>query len=163
MTEADFIGGHWFQERGRCNEELRRWQDFLDTQQRRREHHPEFAREEDIERQRYPQDQELTASLKKLKDWKEYQGYFQRGIDRCKQIIEGARRAVDTIQRKDPEVVVNSGKICEKTDEDWLRTIEKQREKLAAERKRLKWVKKQLPAVLSECAASLTELPTSRR
>ena len=163
LTEADFIGGHWFQERGRCNEELRRWQDFHDTQQWRREHRPEFAREEDMERQRYPQDPDLTASLKKLKDWKEYQGYFQRWIDQCKQIIEGARRAVEAIQRKDLEVVMNKGKVRGRSHRDWLRTIEEQREKLIAEEKRLEWVKKQLPAVLSECAASLTELPISRR
>ncbi|KAF6238662.1 hypothetical protein HO173_003168 [Letharia columbiana] len=161
LTEADFIRGHWRQERGRCNEELRRWQDFLDTQQRRREHHPEFAREEDMERQRYPQDPELTASLKKLKDWKEYQGYFQRWIDRLKRGMEGARRAVEAVQRKDPEVYVNKRGRDDKRE--WLRTIERQREKLPAEEKRLEWVKKQLPAVLSECAASLMELPTSRR
>ena len=163
LTEADFIGGHWFQERGRCNEELRRWQDFLDTQQWRREHRPEVAKEEDMEWQRYPQDPQLTASLKKLKDWKEYQGYFQRWIDRCKQIIEGARRAVEAIQRKDPEVVMNNGKVHGRSHKDWLRTIEEQREKLAAEEKRLEWAKKQLPAVLSECAMSLIELPKSRR
>ncbi len=161
LTEADFIRGHWRQERGRCNEELRRWQGFLDTQQRRREHHPEFAREEDMERQRYPQGPELTASLKKLKDWKEYQTYFQRWIDRLKRGMERARRAVEAIQRTDPEVYVNKRGRDDKRE--WLRTIERQREKLPAEEKRLEWVKKQLPAVLSECAASLMELPTSRR
>ena len=41
--------------------------------------------------------------------------------------------------------------------------IPRRQEKLAAEEKRLEWVKKQLPAVLSECAVSLMELPTSRR
>ena len=147
----------------RLDEELQRWQDFLDSQQRRRDHRPEFAREEDMERQRYPQDPDLTASLKKLKNWKEYQAYFQRGIDRLKRGMEGARRAVEAIQRKDPEVVVNKGKVRGLDDEDWLRTIEEQREKLTAEEKRLEWVKKQLPAVLSECAVSLMELPTSRR
>ena len=162
-TEASVIVSHWVAEKMRLDEELQRWQDFLDSQQRRRDHRPEFVREEDMERQRYPQDPDLTASLKKLKDWKEYQGYFQRWIDRCKQIIEGARRAVEAIQRKDPEVVVNKGKVRGLDDEDWLRTIEEQREKLTAEEKRLEWVKKQLPAVLSECAVLLMELPTSRR
>ena len=161
LTEADFIGGHWFQERGRCNEELRRWQDFLDAQQRKREHHPEFARQEDMERQRYPHDPQLTASLKKLKDWKEYQAYFQRGIDRLKRGMEGARRAVEAIQRTDPELYVNKRGRDDKRD--WLDAIERQREKLPAEEKRLEWVKKQLSAVLSECAASLMELPISRR
>ena len=161
LKEADFIRGHWRQERGRCNEELRRWQDFLDTQQRRREHHPEFAKEEDMERRRYPQDPQLTASLKKLKDWKEYQSYFQRWIDRLKRGMEGARRAVEAIQRTDPEVYVNKRGRNDKRD--WLDAIERQREKLPAEEKRLEWVKKQLPAVLSECAATLMELPTSRR
>ncbi len=162
-TEASVIVSHWVAEKMRLDEELQRSQDFLNTQQWRLDHRPEFAREEDMERQRYPRDPDLTASLKRLKDWKEYQGYFQRWIDRCKQIIEGARRAVEAIQRKDPEVVVNKGKVRGRTDEGWLRTIEEQREKLAAEEKRLEWVKKQLPAVLSECAVSLIELPTSRR
>lgn len=162
-TEAEFIAGHWGAECRQFQEELRRWQDFLDTQQWRRDHRLEFAREEDMERQRYPQDPDLTASLKKLKDWKEYQVYFQRGIDRCKKIIEGARRAVEAIQRKDPEVVANKGKIRGRSHRDWLRTIERQREWLAAEEKRSEWVKQQLPAVLSECAASLMGAPTSCR
>ena len=161
-SETGVIVSHWAAEKKRLDEELQRWQDFLDTQQRSREHHPEFASEEDMERQRYPQDPDLTASLKKLKNWKEYQAYFQRGIDRLKRGMEGARRAVEAIQRKDPEVVVNKGKVRGRSDEDWLRTIEEQRGKLAAEEKRLEWVKKQFPAVLSECAASLMELPESR-
>ena len=162
-TEASSLAWQWAAEKNRHVEELRRWQDFLDTQQWRLDHRPEFAREEDMERQRYPHDPDLTASLKKLKNWKEYQAYFQRGIDRLKRGMEGARRAVEAIQRKDPEVVVNNGKVRGTSHEGWLRTIEEQREKLAAEEKRLEWVKKQLPVVLSECAASLTELPTSRR
>ena len=162
-TEASSLAWQWAAEKRRHVEELRRWQDFLDTQQWRRDHRPEFAREEDMERQRYPQDPDLTASLKKLKDWKEYRGYFQRWIDRSKQIIEGARRAVEAIQRKDPEVVVNKGKVRGLGEQAWLDTIEGQREKLIAEEKRLEWVKKELPAVLSECAVSLMELPTSRR
>ena len=162
-TEASVIVSHWVAEKMRLDEELQRWQDFLDSQQRRREHHPEFAREEDMERRQYPHDPQLTANLKKMKNWKGYQAYFQRGIDRLKRAMEGARRAVEAIQRKDPEVVVNKGKVRGRSHKDWLRTIEEQREKLAAEEKRLEWVKKQLPAVLSECAASLTELPISRR
>ena len=165
LTEADFITGHWVKEKFRLVEELRRWQDFLDTQQWRLDHRPEF---ENMERQRYSQDPDLpdlTASLKKLRDWKEYQAYFQRRIDRLKRGMEGARRAVEAIQREDPEVDWRTGlgKYRERDDEDWLESIERQREKLAAEEKRLEWVKKQLPAVLSECAMSLMELPTSRR
>ena len=163
-TEDSVIVSHWVAEKMRLDEELQRWQDFLDTQQWRREHHPEFAREEDMERQRYPQDPQLTASLKKLKDWKEYQAYFQRGIDRLKRGMEGDRRAVEAIQRKDPEVDWSTGlgKFRGSSHEGWLHSIERRREKLAAEEKRSEWVKKQLPAVLSECAASLMELPTSR-
>ena len=160
-TEASVIVSHWVAEKKRLDEELQRWQDFHDSQQRRREHHPEFAREEDMERQRYPHDPQLTASLKKLKDWKEYQAYFQRGIDRLKRGMEGARRAVEAIQRTDPELYVNKRGRNDKRD--WLDAIERQREKLPAEEKRLEWVKKQLSAVLSECAASLMELPISRR
>ena len=162
-TEAEFVAGHWFAECRQFQEELRRWQDFLKTQQWKRDHRPEFAREEDMEWQRYSQDPDLTASLKKLKDWKEYQAYFRRGIDRCKKILEGARRAVEAIQRKDPEVVVNKGKVRGRSYRDWMRTIERQREWLAAEEKRSEWVKQQLPAVLSECAASLMGQPTSCR
>jgi len=159
-TEAEFIAGHWADEIRRCREELRRWQDFRNTQQWRREHRAEFAREEDVERQRYPYDPQLTASLKQLKDWKEYQIYFQRMIDRCKQRIEGPRRMVEAIERKDPDVEKKIQK--GHGHQYWLRTIEREREWLAAEEKRLEWVKQQLPAVLSECAASLTEAPTSR-
>ena len=164
-TEASSLAWQWAAEKNRHVEELRRWQDFLDTQQWRREHHPEFAREEDMERQRYPHDPQLTASLKKLKKWKEYQAYFQRGIDRLKRGMEGDRRAVEAIQRKDPEIDWSTGlgKFRGFDDEDWLDSIERRREKLTAEEKRLEWVKKQLPTVLSECAASLTELPTSHR
>lgn len=164
LTEADFIRGHWRHERGRCNEELRRWQDFLDTQQWRRDHRPEFAREEDMERQRYMQDPDLTASLKKLKDWKEYQVYFQKGIDRLKRGMERDRRAVEAIQRNDPEVDWSTGlgKFRGLNYEGWLDSIERRREKLAPEKKRLEWVKKQRSAVLSKCAASLMESPTCR-
>lgn len=163
LTEADYIVAHWGAECRQFREELRRWQDFLDTQQWRREHRPEFAREENMERQRYPHDLHLTASLKKLKDWKEYQVYFQRGINRGKDRIEGARQAVEAIKRKDPEVVANKGKVRGRDDKDWLGFIETKREWVAAEEKRLEWVKQQLPAVLSECAASLMEMPASRR
>jgi len=163
LTEADFIAGHWGWERKQFAEELRRWQDFLDTQRWRREHRPEFAREEDIERQRYPQDPDLTASLKKLRDWKEYPNYFQRGIDKCEKQIEGARQAAEVIERKDSEAVANKGTVRGRSHSGWLRFIETKREWLAAEEKRLKWVKQQLPAVLSECAASLMGAPTSLR
>ncbi len=109
LTEADFIAGHWREERGRYKEELRRWQEFLDTQQWRRKHRPDFAKEEDTERQRYPHDPQLTASLKKRTDWKEYQAYFQKGIDRLKRGMKGDRRAVEAIQRKDAEVDWSTG------------------------------------------------------
>lgn len=36
--------------------EQRRWQGCRDSQQWRREHRPDKAREEDVERQRYPRD-----------------------------------------------------------------------------------------------------------
>ncbi|KAL8817609.1 MAG: hypothetical protein Q9191_008116, partial [Dirinaria sp. TL-2023a] len=110
LTETGFIAMHWAKEARQFEAELRRWQKFLDAQQWRREHRPEFAREEEMKRQRYPHDPHLTASLKKLKNWKKYQVYFQKGIDRFKKIIEEARRAVKTIQRKDPEVIANKGK-----------------------------------------------------
>lgn len=137
LTEVGLIAMHWGAQCRRCREELRRWQGFCDIQQWRREHRPEFAREEDMERQRYPQDPHLTASLKKLKDWKEYQIYFQRAIDQYKERVEGAQRAVEAIQRKDPEVVLNKGKVRGRDDRDWLSFIETKREWLAAEEKRL--------------------------
>ena len=118
-----------------------------------------------MERQRYPQDPHLTASLKKSKEWKEYYAYYQRGIDRLKKGMEGDRRAVEAIERNGLGVDWSTGlgKFRGSSHECWLDSIERRREKLAAEEKRLEWVKKQLPAVLSECAVSLMELPTSRR
>lgn len=78
-------------------------------------------------------------------------------------MIEEARRAVEEIEQKDHEVVFHLRKVRGHTYEDWLRAIERQRELLVVEKKRLKWVKQQLPAVLAEYAASLMEFPTSRR
>ena len=76
-----------------------------------------------MKRQRYSQDPDLTTSLKKLTNWKEYQAYFQRGIDRLKREIEGARRAVEAIQRIDPEVYVNKRGRNDKRD--WLDAIKR--------------------------------------
>ena len=163
LTEADLIMGHWVAEKLRLVEELQRWQHFCDTQRWIREHRPDKAREEDMEWQRFPQDSDLIATLKKLKDWKGYQVYFQRGIDRSKSIIEDARRAVEAIQRKGPEVIENKGRVRGRSHRDWLGKIETEYEWLAAEEKRLEWVKQQLPAVLLECAESLIDLPISRR
>ena len=67
-TKTSSLAWQWAAEKKRHVEELRRWQDFLDSQQRRRKHHSEFAREEEMKRQRYPHDSQLTASLKKLTD-----------------------------------------------------------------------------------------------
>ena len=114
-----------------------------------------------MERQRYPQDPQLTASLKRLKDWKEYQAYFQRGTDRLMRNGRD-RRAVEAIQRNDPAVdgSTGHGKFRGLHDKAWLKGMERRREKLVPEEKRLEWVKKQLPAILLECAVSLMELPS---
>ena len=167
LTEAEYIAGHWGKERIRCEEELRRWQDFRDSQQRARERDPEKAREEDMERQRYSHDPHLTASLNKLEDWKEYQGYFQRRINGCKKQMEALRRAVEALERGEDRQVVWSKVYkgpCRGRPSGYMReSIERHLECLAGEEKRLEWVKKQLPAVLSECAASLMEVPASCR
>lgn len=70
---------------------------------------------------------------------------------------------MEAIQRKDPEVVANKGKVRGYNNKDWLAYMETKRERLAAEEERLEWVKQQLPAVLSECAASLMVVPASCR
>lgn len=158
---------HWGHESNRVTAELRGWQDFRVTQQRIREDHPDRAREEDMERQRYPHDPQLTASLKKLTDWKEYQAYFQRGVDLHKKQIKGIRRAVEAIERNDPRVERSAwGEEFFRgaSQGRWVKSMQKRREgQLAPEEKRLEWVKQQLPAVLSECAALLMGAPTSRR
>lgn len=69
---------------------------------------------------------------------------------------------MDAIPREDPEVVAKKGKVRGQDKADWLEAIEREREWLAAEEKRLEKVKQQLPAVLSECAASLMGRSTSR-
>ncbi|KAL9024567.1 MAG: hypothetical protein Q9196_006425 [Gyalolechia fulgens] len=164
-TEAEFIAAHWGAESNMFEEELRRWRAFRNIQQWRREHRPDYAREEDVERQRYPQDPHLTASLKKLKDWKEYQTYFRDSVNRNKKWIENTRRAVEALQGDDPkakEKYEGTGKY-KRSDEGTLGDMENFLEKLAAEEKRLEWATQQLPAVLSECAASLMGRPTSCR
>ena len=165
-TEARVIVSHWVADKTRLVEELRRWQDFRDTRQRIRKNHPDKTREEDMERQRYPHDPHLTASLKKLKDWKEYQAYFQRGIDLKKRQIKANRRGVEAIERNNPRMDWTRrglGKFRGLSQEGWVDDIERRREKLAPEEKRLKWVKQQLLAVLSECAALLMGAPISCR
>ena len=162
-TEAKFILGHWAAEGRQFQEELRRWQVFRSYMATNPKHRHEFATEEDMEHGRYPHDPQLAASLKKLNDWKDYQALFQKSIDKSKQISERDRQAVEAIQRKDPEVVANKGKVRGRYKKDWLRNIEGQDEWRAAERKRLEWVKQQLSMVLSECAASLIGRPTSYR
>ena len=138
LTEAEYIQYHWIEESERCEEELRRWQDFHDTQRWRREHRPEFARDEDMERQRYPHDPHLTASLKKLKDWKEYQVYFQRRIDRCKKQMEALRQAVEALERgEDPQVVWSKLYTGSCYGRDMRELIERQLEAIAGEEKRL--------------------------
>ncbi|KAL9638790.1 MAG: hypothetical protein Q9204_001364 [Flavoplaca sp. TL-2023a] len=138
-TEAEFIAAHWGAEYRQFKEELQRWRDFRHIQQWRREHRPNYAREEDVERQRYPQDPHLTASLKKLKDWKEYQTYFQDSINRDKKYMENKRRAVEALQGDDHEAkqkYEGTGKF-KATDESTLDTMEYNLEKLAGEEKRL--------------------------
>ncbi|KAL8795805.1 MAG: hypothetical protein Q9182_007479 [Xanthomendoza sp. 2 TL-2023] len=112
----------------------------------RREHRPEKAKEEEMERQRYPQDPDLTANLKKVKDWKEYQVYFQKAIDRRRGQMEWCQKAVDAIQRDDPELVSNFEEVRRSGDEDWLDKIETHLDWIPAEEKRLEWAKQQLPA-----------------
>ena len=162
-TEAEFILGHWAAESSQFQEELRRWQVFRSYVATNPKHRHEFATQENMEHERYPHDPQLAASLKKLNDWKDYQALFQKSIDKSKQISERDRQAVEAIQRKDPEVVANKGKVRGRYKEDWLRNIKRQDEWRAAEKKRLEWVKQQLPMVLSECAASLMGRPTSYR
>ena len=117
-----------------------------------------------MERQRYPHDPQLTASLKKLKDWKEYQVHFQRIINRCKKRMEALRQAVEALERKeDPQVAWSKVYTGSYYGKDMREIIERQLGIIAGEEKRLEWVKKQLPAILSECAASLMEMPASRR
>ncbi|KAI4092454.1 MAG: hypothetical protein LQ339_007935 [Xanthoria mediterranea] len=163
LTEAHFFTIHWGQEKGRCQEELRRWQLFRDHQQWIREHRPEKATEEETERQRYPHNPRLTASLKKLKDWRKYQGLFQILLDARTRRVERSRRAIDATQRKDAEGVSNKGEGSWPDLKMRLSRIEKDLKWLPAEEKRLEWAKQQLPAVLAECAASLKGRPTSRR
>ena len=92
-----------------------------------------------MEQQRYPHNPHLTASLNKLTDWKEYQAYFQRGINQLKRGMEEDRQAIEAIQRNDPEVDWSTGlrKFRGSSHEGWLNNIERRREKLAAEEKRL--------------------------
>jgi hypothetical protein len=112
-TKTDFIAAHWGAECRQFQEELRRWQNFRDVQQWIREHRLNKAREKNMKRQRYSQDSHLKASLKKLKNWKKYQVYFQREIDKCKKRIEEIRLAMKTIERKNSKVIMNKKKVRE--------------------------------------------------
>lgn len=52
--------------------------------------------------------------------------------------MKKTRRTIEAIQRKNPEMIVNNGKIRGTNHENWLKTIKEQREKLATKKKRLK-------------------------
>ncbi|KAL8711502.1 MAG: hypothetical protein Q9220_004160 [cf. Caloplaca sp. 1 TL-2023] len=162
LTEAGFIAQYWNEEKNRCQEELRRWQEFRNSQQRRRERQPDQTREKDTGRQLYQQDTQLTASLTELQDWKEYQAYFQRAINRCERQMEKCRQAIEAIHRKDSEAVSHTGGVQKLRNGRWLDRIESHLKWLPAEEKRLTWVKQQLPAVLLERAALMNEQPASR-
>ncbi|KAL8652822.1 MAG: hypothetical protein Q9210_002459 [Variospora velana] len=164
-TEACWWKYYWQDEMFRCEKELRLWQQFRDNQQLLRELQPDRVTEEETERQRYPQDPHLTASLKKLKDWKEYQGWIQRLIDNTKLKDDKRRRALEAIRRGDPELPwFTSGKRCQKGDKyDLEEKIISNLEWFPIAEKRLEWAKQQLLAVLAECAALLEGRPTSRR
>ncbi|KAI4145790.1 MAG: hypothetical protein LQ341_002268 [Variospora aurantia] len=149
----------------RCEEELRLWKQFRDNQQWLRELRPERVTEEEAERQRYPQDPDLTASLKKVKDWKEYQGFTQSLINKTKRIMDDRRRAVEAIRRGDPGAVSKTLIKRWKSGNQYYMTkrIISDLEWFPVAEKRLEWAKQQLLAVLAECAASLEGRPTSRR
>ncbi|KAL8907054.1 MAG: hypothetical protein Q9207_001634 [Kuettlingeria erythrocarpa] len=164
-TEACWWKYYWDDEMSRCENELRLWQQFRDNQQLLRELRPDRVIEEETERQRYPQDPHLTASLKKIKDWKEYQGFIQRVMDKRKRLMDDRRRTLEAIRRGDPGAVPNTtGKRCRSSNKYWLmEKIISDLEWLPVEGKRLEWAKQQLLAVLAECAASLEGRPTSLR
>lgn len=124
LTKAEFIAEHWQEESSQCDEELWWWQSFCNIQQWICKHWLNKVREENVKQQWYLHNSQLTASLKKLKDWKKYQVYFQREIDQCKKSIEGAQQTVKTIQWKDSEVIMKKEKVYERNNKNWLRTIE---------------------------------------
>ncbi|KAL8788358.1 MAG: hypothetical protein Q9213_001755 [Squamulea squamosa] len=161
LTEADFVAAHWGAEREQFVEELQQWQCFRDSQQRRQGQRMIQASEKTTERSPRSQDPYVTASMKKWSEWREYQAYFQRHVDRYKESLEEARRAIDVIEHKGPHVEeqVHKGH----NHSSWMRYIKLQRETIAAEERRLWWVKQQLPAVLLECATLTTQTPICRR
>lgn len=169
-TELEFTVGHWAAEYEQFSEELRRWQASCHDQQQRREK----SKSIDTDRQPDSQDPRLAASLKRLREWKEYRDYFQRAVGRYKRRIEGLRKAMEMLERKGPEVEDSTYKRPDFPEweystykghrfNSWMGDMEMNLEHLAREEKRFEWVKQEFTQVLSDCAASLMGAPILRR
>ncbi|KAL8724899.1 MAG: hypothetical protein Q9166_007682 [cf. Caloplaca sp. 2 TL-2023] len=82
-------------------------------------------------------------------DVERLEAFFQGKVDRCKKHIEQARLDWEKVRQK------GYGQ------EVWMRTMKRRRGFVATEGKRMNGVKQQIPAVLTECAASLIGAPQS--
>ncbi|KAL8770163.1 MAG: hypothetical protein Q9209_004005 [Squamulea sp. 1 TL-2023] len=161
LTKAEFVAAHWGAEREQFAEELQQWQRFRDSQQRRQGQQIDESSEKTTKWSPRSQDPYVRAAMNRWGEWREYQAYFQRHVDQHKEGIERARQAIDVIEQKGLQVEEQLHKGHNYST--WMRYIKLQRETIAAEERRLGWVKQQLPAVLSECATLTTQTSISRR
>lgn len=159
--EQNYIGSHWSRERTRFQEELRQWQRFRDFQQRVHDDQQDRGVNDNPNLQQQVEDQHLAACLTRLKDWREYRVYQQEKIESRQKWFGWCRRAVEAIEQRTSEVDLDKLTFKGLSQLDLLHKMDNQLERLEPEEKRLKWIKLQFPLILSECAHSLIEKPTS--
>lgn len=155
-NESKRVKNPWGKEFAQFAAELLDWQEFRVYQEDVREHQRSNATEGKTEPPSYPQDQSLTACLTKLKDWREYRAWHQQALATLEmvQTESGPRSARDQRIPRDRICIPYKGVGRQAWSEAFWRHVL---------RSRLQWISEQLAVILSECAASLSEAPVSRR
>lgn len=155
-NESKRVKNPWGKEFAQFAAELLDWQEFRVYQEDVREHQRSNATEGKTEPPSYPQDQPLTACLTKLKDWREYRAWHQQALATSEMLQPESepRPARDQRIPRDRICIPYKGVGRQAWSEAfWLHVL----------KSRLQWISEQLAVILSECAASLSEAPVSRR
>lgn len=155
-----------------AEKELKDWKDSRDARQRAYEsmQGQGAAKDADPQQQEHEREERFTASLKLLKDWREFRTYRElkvnlewEGIQLCGSQLYLIHQELDEAESEDKrkELDGRRRKILEKnyTLQDHLgRTGKRLRKKELL----LKRVRQQLPAILSECIDSTSGSPLFR-
>lgn len=157
LPEEDLIIFHWGQECSKFEEELQQWREFRNYQTS--DKHPlllDTPLTSDVASPR------LTAVLKRLNDWREYENWQWQKVnnttklkDRCRRALEGLRE--QGLASNDPEEK-HAAQMSPLGN--WLFNIERRGEEMTTQRKHLAWIRSQYHEILKEIHASLLASPS---